>query len=277
MNKDYILRINDNQSLTDGSGSPVCWISGIPTFPKSDKMPAPDLFKILTTNGDLNGVVGLDVTLDIDNELYMLPIKHDEGVFFGADYICAHILYGQRELIEKAEKELESYIIRHTKANAYPSKCNPPVLAVWHLENNESLLTFHFDTYMDFDIPNEVTDKDIINIPCGAFSDDMTAHYMLSTIVYKWLKHTAVEDDVMDMDMEEFEDNGELSADADTETYVQFHNEGYSDKQKDLFINLSRTLFCDLMNWHKTKPDDAEEQRVEEYVYIAKKLKAYIE
>lgn len=275
MKKDYILRINDNQSLTDGSASPVSWISGVPTFPKSNKMTAPDIIKILTKNPDLDGIAGLDVSLDIDKELYMLPIKHDEGVFFGADYICAHILYGQRELIEQAEQELEAYIVKHTKANAYPSECNPPVVGVWHLENNQSLLTFHFDTYMDFNIPQEVTAKDIIHIPCGAFSDDLTAHYMLSTIVYKWLQNSPVKDD--DMDMEDFEDNDDMPADADTANYVQFNNDAYAVQQKELFINLSRTLFCDFMNWHKTKPDAAEEQGVEEYVHIAKKLKAYAE
>lgn len=273
MKKDYILRINENQALNDGSGAKVSWISGQLSFPKSNKMPAPDVLKILTKNPDLDGIAGLDVSLDIDKDLYMLPIKHDEGVFFGADYICAQILYGQRELIEKAEQEMEAYIVKHTKANAYPSNCNPPVVAVWHLANNESLLTFHFDTYMDFDIPSEVTAKDIINIPCGAFSDDLTAHYMLSTIIYKWIQNTPVKDD--DIDMENFEDNDEMSADA--EMYVQFNNGDYSEKQKDLFINLSRTLFCDFMNWHKTKPEDAEEQQVEEYVHIAKKLKKYAE
>lgn len=273
MKKDYIMRINDNKSLTDGSGAKVSWISGEITFPTSNKMPAPNMLKILTKNPDLDGIAGLDVSLDIDTDLYMLPIKHDEGVFFGADYICAQIMYGQRELIEKAEQELEEYIVKHTKSNAYPSRCNPPVVAVWHLANNESLLTFHFDTYMDFDIPNEVTAKDIINIPCGAFSDDLTAHYMLSTIIYKWIQNIPVKDD--DIDMEDFEDNDEMSADADAEMYVLFNNGDYSEQQKDLFINLTRTLFCDFMNWHKTKPEDAEEQRVEEYVHIAKKLKKY--
>jgi hypothetical protein len=273
MSKDYILRINDNQSLTDGGGSPVSWLSGELTFPESNKMPAPDVFKILTTNRDLDGVEGLDVTVDMDKELYMLPLNYDEGVFFGADYICGRILYGQRELIEQAEKELEAYIIKHTKQNAYPVECNPPVVSVWHLKNNESLLMFHHDTYMDFDIPDAITEKDILNVPCGAFIDDLTAHYMLTTVVYKWLPNSQSDDG--ETDMEDFEDNDDMPADADTAMYLTFNNGEYSNEQKDLFINLTKTLFCDFMKWHEASPDEAAEQRVEEYAFIARKLNVY--
>ena len=268
MNQDYMLRIAENQSINDGSGSPVSWLSGVLTFPESNKMPSPDVFKILTTNRDLDSISGLDVVMDFDKDLYMLPENFDEGVFFGADYICCNVMYGKKELIEQAEKEIEAYVIKHTQKNAYPAECNPPVLSMWHLKNGESLLMFHFDTYMDFALPLSVTEKEILNMPCGAFSDDLTAHYMLATVVYKWL-----ENDDEEIDMEDFEDNDDMPADADTATYVQFNNQDYTNAQKDLFINLTKTLFCDFMQWHKASEDEADEQRVTEYALIARLLK----
>lgn len=267
MNQNYMLRITENQSINDGNGSPVSWLNGMLIFPDDNKMPVPDVFKILTNNRDLDSISGLDVVMDFDKDLYMMPNKFDEGVFFGSDYICAHILYGHRELIEKAEQELEAYIIKHTKENAYPSKCNPPVVTVWHLKNGESLLMFHFDTYMDFDLPLSITEKEILSVPCGAFSDDLTAHYMLATVVYKWL-----ENDDEEIDMEDFDDNDDIPADADTATYVQFKNQDYTNAQKDLFINLTKTLFCDFMQWHTASEEEADEQRVTEYALIARML-----
>lgn len=267
MNQDYMLRITENQSINDGSGSPVSWLSGVLTFPECIKMPAPDVFKILTNNRDLDSISGLDVVMDFSKDLYMLPEKFDEGVFFGADYICCNLLYGKKELIEQAEKEIAAYVVKHTQKNAYPAECNPPVLSMWHLKNGESLLMFHFDTYMDFSLPLSITEKEILSMPCGAFSDDLTAHYMLATVVYKWL-----ENDDEETDMEDFEDNDDMPADADTATYVQFNNQDYTNAQKDLFINLTKTLFCDFMQWHKASEDEADEQRVTEYALIARLL-----
>jgi len=272
MSNEYILRINDNKSLTDSEGSTVSWISGKLSFPESNKMPAPNIFKILSANPDLQGVTGIDIKLDIDKELYMLPLDYDSGVFFGADYISGRFLYGEKKLIEAAEQELEEAIIESTKDHDYPAENNPSVVAVWHLDNNKSLLTFHHDSYNGFDFPDSITERKILDVPCGYHVDDMSADYMLTTIIYKWIKKIGPKDKT---NMEDFESSEDYDADADTACYVTFNNDEYTVKQKDLFIGLSKTLFCDFMHWHEASAEEAAENRVEPYVLIAKKLQEY--
>lgn len=273
MSNSYKLKVNENKSLSDSNGRPLSWISGELSLPSTNKMLAPDVVKLMTNSDPIHGLKDITISLDFEKELYNLPLESDAGVFFGSDYICGRFLYGKQNHILKAAEEIEEFIIESQSEDDYQEDSYQPVLAIWHLPNGESLLTLHHDSNLDIDLPEEITDKPIINLACGSCSDDMTAEYMLTTIVYKWLKKIKV--DVDDVDMSDFEDEDDLPADVDTELYVSYGNDEYSKKQKDLFINLSKTLFCDIMNWNTVSKELTDYVRIEEYVVIAKKLQNY--
>ena len=261
MTQEYTLKINENRSIQDGNDNNVNWISGHINFPETSKLPTPDIFKILSFNEDFTDVKTGEISLDFDTDLSMLPDKFDAGLFFGADYISGHLFYGKRAVIEAVDKELEDYILQDTPDNKYLSQENPTTVAIWHLDNGESLLMLHYDAAVDYDIPNEISAKEVLNIQFGAAVDDLTVDYMLSTIVYPILEE------------------GEISGDEDASTYISYNNEDYSIDQKDLFINLTKVLFCDFMHWDemedKDEDEDDEDQGVDFYSGIAKTLATY--
>lgn len=273
MSNSYKLKINENKSLSDRKGRPLSWISGQLSLPSENKMIPPDVVKLMSNSDPIHGLKDITISLNFEKELYMLPLNADSGVFFGSDIVCGRFLYGKKEHILKSAEEIEEFIIDSQSEDDYQEDSYQPVLAIWHIPNGESLLTLHHDSNLDIDLPEEITEKPIINIPCGAFSDDMTAEYMLTTIIYKWIKKVKVNND--DVDMEDFEDDDDIPADADTELYVSFGNDEYSKKQKDLFINLSKLIFCDIMHWDTTSKEISKSNSIEAYVVIANKLKNY--